>query len=129
MKSPHGEISMLHVEPEHRRKGLATAIMLQFCKMLYSQGMVTYCRVESKNIESLNSGASRISRWGGGGADLRRGCFSAKTKELDPVGGGAGGTPLDPPMLNLHKKLEFVIEEGADTRWINYKPKPKDGVK
>ena len=44
------------------------------------------------------SGGSRISRWGGGGAeplggaDLRRGCFSAKTdvkmKELDPVGGG-----------------------------------------
>ena len=31
---------------------------------------------------------------GGGGADLRCGCFSAKTyaktKELDPVGGGGG---------------------------------------
>ena len=42
------------------------------------------------------------SRWRG--ADLRRGCFSAKTyvktKELDPVGGGghAPVAPLDPPM-------------------------------
>ena len=39
-----------------------------------------------------------------GGANLRCGHFSGKTyvktKELDPVGGGAhaGGTPLDPPM-------------------------------
>ena len=34
---------------------------------------------------------------GGGGVDLRRGCFSAKmyakTKELGPVGGRAPGTP------------------------------------
>ena len=40
---------------------------------------------------------------GGGGADLQRGCFSAKTyvkmKELDPVGGrGPAAPPLDPPM-------------------------------
>ena len=53
------------------------------------------------------SGGSRISRcggaptcWGGGGADLRCIHFSvkmyAKTREIDPVGGGgvhAGGTP------------------------------------
>ena len=58
---------------------------------------------------SLSSGGSRISRWGGvdplGGANLQRIHFSAKTcaktKEIDPVGGGgggAGGAPLDPPM-------------------------------
>ena len=42
----------------------------------------------------------------GGGADLRRIHFLAKkyakTKEMDPVGGGgahAGSAPLDPPML------------------------------
>ena len=41
---------------------------------------------------------------GGGGADLRRGYFSAKTyaktKELDPVGGvRASSAPLDLPMV------------------------------
>ena len=50
------------------------------------------------------SGGSRISRWGGadplgGGANLQCIHFSAKTyaktKEMDPVG---GGRPLDPPM-------------------------------
>ena len=49
------------------------------------------------------SGGSRISRWGGadplGGADLQRVHFLAKTKEIDPVGGGPGGAPLDPPMV------------------------------
>ena len=47
------------------------------------------------------SGGSRISRWGGadllGGANLRHVHFLAKTcakmKEIDPVGGGAGGAP------------------------------------
>ena len=37
----------------------------------------------------------------GGGADLRHGCFLAKTyakmKELDPVGGGGGRMPAAPP--------------------------------
>ena len=41
------------------------------------------------------SGGSRISRWGG--ANLQHGHFLAKmyarTKELDPVGGRAGGAP------------------------------------
>ena len=64
---------------------------------------------------SYFSGGSRISRWGGaepleGGADLRRGCFSAKTyakmKELDPVGGG--GRPPDPPMYLHNKKNAFI---------------------
>ena len=52
----------------------------------------------------INSGGSRIFRWGGapsrwgGGANLQRGYSSAKmyakTKELDPVGGArAGGAP------------------------------------
>ena len=58
------------------------------------------------------SGGSRISRWGGGGALTRLGGANlqhvhflpkmyAKTKEMDPVGGGgahASGTPLDLPM-------------------------------
>ena len=36
----------------------------------------------------------------GGGHRLRCGHFLAKTKELDRVGGGgAGGVPLDRPML------------------------------
>ena len=41
----------------------------------------------------VSNGGSRISRWGGGrrpvgggGANLRRIHFSAKTKEIDPVG-------------------------------------------
>ena len=38
------------------------------------------------------SGGSRIFHWGG--ANLRRVHFSAKTKEMNPVGGGgAGGAP------------------------------------
>ena len=46
------------------------------------------------------SGGSRISRWGGrrpvgggGGANLRRVHFSAKTKEIDPVGGARAAVP------------------------------------
>ena len=43
-----------------------------------------------------------------GGANLRRGHFSvkmyAKTKELDPVGGGAcWRRPLDPPVISIVK--------------------------
>ena len=47
----------------------------------------------------------------GGGANLRRVHFSAKTyvktKKIDPVGGGGGGgapaaPPLDPPMIWLY---------------------------
>ena len=36
----------------------------------------------------------------GGVANLRRIHFSVKTKEIDPVGGGAhaGSTPMDPAM-------------------------------
>ena len=54
---------------------------------------------------AMNSGGSRISRWGGadplgGGANLQRVHFSVKTKEIDPVGGArAGSAPLDPPMM------------------------------
>ena len=49
---------------------------------------------------TFSSGGSRISRWGGGGgADLRRLCFSAKTyaktKELDSVWGEC--MPTAPP--------------------------------
>ena len=40
---------------------------------------------------------------GGGGADLRRGCFLAKTyaktKELDPVGGGGHVRRRRPPWI------------------------------
>ena len=55
--------------------------------------------LEAKCSFIICSGRSRIARWGGHravggwGADLQRGCFSVKTnvktKELDPVGGGA----------------------------------------
>ena len=49
-------------------------------------------------------GGSRISRWGGGGADLQCGHFStktyAKTKELDPVGGRVLAAP--PASANDH---------------------------
>ena len=43
---------------------------------------------------------------GGGGVDLRRGCFSvkmyAKTKELGPIGGGVRPVrPPDPPMQSI----------------------------
>ena len=37
-----------------------------------------------------------------GGADLRRGCFSAKTKELDPVLGGDANWKCSP--INKKKK-------------------------
>ena len=52
---------------------------------------------------SISSGGSRISHRGG--MDLRCGHFSVKmytkTKELDPIGGHALGTPpLDPPMIS-----------------------------
>ena len=42
---------------------------------------------------------------GGGGANFRRIHFLAKmyakTKEIDPVGGGAPAPPLDPPMPEI----------------------------
>ena len=46
---------------------------------------------------------------GGGGADLRRGHFSVKTKESGPVGGGT--TPLDPPMCVVisSKYIKLVV--------------------
>ena len=55
----------------------------------------------------------------GWGADLRHGHFSAKTyaktKELDPVGGGGGGgtggDPLDPPMLMGLVSMCFFSKE------------------
>ena len=60
------------------------------------------------------SGGSRIPCWGARscweGANLRRGLFLvkmyAKKKELDPIGGGAGLAPLDPPM-DIADKLTF----------------------
>ena len=54
--------------------------------------------LRNDNIK-VNSGGSRISRVGGGGVDLRRGCFlvkmCVKTKELGPMGGGMH--PAHPP--------------------------------
>ena len=53
--------------------------------------------------------------WGGGGANLRRVHFSAKTyvktKEIDPVGGGApAAPPLDPPMhYTGHFRSSFLV--------------------
>ena len=32
----------------------------------------------------------------------------AKMKELDPVGGRAGGAPLDPPMVNIPSWVKWV---------------------
>ena len=57
------------------------------------------------------SGGSRISRWGvpsrWGGANLRRGYFSAKmyakTKELDPVG---GRVPAAPPPRSANGSVQ-----------------------
>ena len=48
---------------------------------------------------------------GGGGTNLQRVHFSAKTyaktKEMDPVGGAcASGAPLDPPMYPFYKRTE-----------------------
>ena len=54
MTSQYGAMSMLHVEPDHRRKGLATTVELQLCKKLYSKGMVVYCHVHVANKESPN---------------------------------------------------------------------------
>ena len=67
-----------------------------------------------------SSGGSRISRWGGGvlthwrGANLRHVHFSAKTyaktKEIDPVGGGGhvpAAPPLDPPICSMTAKFTF----------------------
>ena len=54
------------------------------------------------------SGGSRISHWGG--ANLRHVHFLAKmyakTKEMDPVGGGGApaAPPLDPPMKTVPKE-------------------------
>ena len=50
-----------------------------------------------------------------GGANLRRVHFLvkmyAKMKEIDPVGGGgAGGAPLDPPMLCMYAWLPIGLE-------------------
>ena len=76
MTSQYGSMSMLHVEPEHRKKGLATAVVLQLCKRLHQRGMETYCHVDVINEESFY----------------------------------------------LHKICGFVIEEGAEVRWILFKP-------
>ena len=62
---------------------------------------MTTANIFCKIHEAISSGGSRIFRWGGGDADLRRVHFSAKTyakmKEMDPVGVGggarAGSTP------------------------------------
>ena len=58
------------------------------------------------------SGRSRISRWGGGGADLRHVCFSAKTcaktKELDPVGGHRQWET----MISFNYLLSSEVESG-----------------
>ena len=60
----------------------------------------------------FTSGGSRIFCWGGGGTNLRRGCFVAKMyakmKELDPVGGRmlAVLPPLDLPMFT---HLPFIV--------------------
>ena len=48
-----------------------------------------------------------------GGADLWRGHFlvktCAKTKELDPIGGGgAGSDPLDPPMISFNWEITLM---------------------
>ena len=64
---------------------------------MYPIELLHACEKLSGGIGSFPCGGSRISRWGGGGADLRHGRFlakiCAKTKELDPVGGDAGGAP------------------------------------
>ena len=76
------------------------------------------------------SGGSRISRWGGrrpvgGGTNLRRVHFLAKTyaktKEIDPVGGGgahagsappgsANGTSIMPQLATLHVNFRLAFE-------------------
>ena len=68
-----------------------------------SRNVVTNSTNNPKHWNS--SGRSGIPCWEGtnpiGGANIRRGYFSAKTKELGPVGRGARPGPLDPPLRRL----------------------------
>ena len=83
---------------------------------------------QDKSITMECSGGSRISRWEGaptdwGGTNLQRVHFSAKTyaktKEIDPVGGG-GGAPAAPPWIRQWSGMYKCYERFYQMWFIVY---------
>ena len=52
LQTCYGSLAMLHVDPEHRGKGIGTCIMTKMAKILQDDGQQVYCHIEVVNDAS-----------------------------------------------------------------------------
>ena len=49
LQTCYGSLAMLHVDPEHRGKGIGTCLMAKMAKLLQDDGQQVYCHIEVVN--------------------------------------------------------------------------------